>query len=582
MKLEVLNPRAVLRSEPISGLFAPRPDTLDGKRVAVMCERFPAFFDAMEALLKEKYPTVTFTRLPSPSSPVIQVDVAAIRENYDIFFEGVKTTGSARRDVCAQLEKMGMPGVHFTVAELLPQRLRVALTNGVPTIRIVNLDTRAVFASEDKPEKFAAIARDAFEDTLNALLAPLTEEEKNPVVPEYDYSNLVFEGENVAEAEEKFHSYFCENDMSDGLSLVPPTPEAVKWMLTGTTRDPQEVVGIMVPRDGICTIEKIAVNAVMAGAKPEYLPVIIAAIEALTDNSTFDFYHIQTGTLNSKISIWVNGPIVKEIGMNCRSGYLGPGTRANATIGRAIGLCMINLGWNFIKDEVGMIGQPGRYVNIIFAENEEDSPWESFSVQQGYAPEDSTVTVDECQNTERSKLNGGGMFFRPLEADLKALADLIRGYLPSLTPVSRHGGMTFNWDPKELIDSQYCTIVLHPALAKEIAAAGYTKQMLSKYLADQHRTPYDLFSDEQKKIILEAAKKGDVVGLSVEDCVSGGSVPVWNPNHIAILVAGGECGQVLAIYGGGGAQGREDNRGGPAHDYQMKKITGAALTKAGR
>ena len=581
MKLEVLNPRARLQSEPITGLFAPRPDTLDGKRIAVMCERFPFFFDALEEFLKEKYPTATFTRLPSPSSPVIYVDPNEIRANYDIFFEGVKSTGSARHDICAALEKLGMPGVHFTVGELLPQRLRVALTNGVPTIRIVSLNSRACFASEGKKEKWAAIAKDALDDTLHALFDPLTEAEKNPVVPEYDYSNLVFEGETFAEANEKFLTYFNDNNMGDGLSLVPPTPEAVKWMLTDTTMDPQECVGIMVPRDGICTVEKIAINAVMAGAKPEYLPVIIAAIRALTDNKGFDFYHIQTGTLNSKIVMWVNGPIAKEIGMNCRNNFLGPENRANSSIGRAVGLCMINLGWCFMKDEVGMIGQPGRYVNLIFAENEEDSPWESFSVQQGYKPEDSTITVDECIFTERRGA-GGGMICRPLEADLQSLASMVRGYLPLLAPVHWHDGMTFEWRPESLINSQYCTIVLFPALAHELAEAGYTKEKLAAFLADQHRTPFDPFSDDQKEKIIETAKKGIIPGLTVEDCVPGGTVPTWNPKHIVILVAGGDCGQTLGIYGGGGSQAREDNRDEPIHDFQMKRITGAALTKAGR
>ncbi len=581
MKLEVLNPRAKLQSEPIVGLFAPRPDTLDGKRVAVMCERFPEYFNALEALLKEKYPTVTFTRLPSPSSPVIYVDPQMIKDNYDIFFEGVKTTGSARHDICAALEKLGMPGVHFTVEELLPQRLRVALTNGVPTIRIVNLDTRAVFASEGKQEKFDVIAKDTFDAALHALFDPLTEAEKNPVVPEYDYSNLVFEGETYAEVTEKFLDYFNDNDMGDGLSLIPPTPEAVKWMLTGTTMDPQEVVGIMVPRDGICTVEKIAINAVMAGAKPEYLPVIIAAIRALTDNKGFDFYHIQTGTLNSKIVMWVNGPIAKEIGMNCRNNFLGPENRANSSIGRAVGLCMINLGWNFMKDEVGMLGQPGRYVNLIFAENEEDSPWESFSVQQGYKPEDSTITVDECIFTERRGV-GGGMFCSPIEKDLQSLAGMVRGYLPALAPMHTHGGMTFNWVPEDLINCQYCTIVLFPAIAHELAEAGYTKEKLAEFLAQQHRTPFDPFSDEQKAKILETAKKGVIPFLSVEDCVPGGTVPTWNPKHIVILVAGGDCGQTMGIYGGGGSAAREDNRDEPIHDFQMKRITGAALTKAGR
>ena len=103
--------------------------------------------------------------------------------------------------------------------------------------------------------------------------------------------------------------------MGDGLPLTPPTQEAVDWMLTGTSRSPDEEIGIMAPRNGRATIEKIAINAVMAGAKLEYLPVIIAAIECVTDKG-FNLYHLQTSTASPVPIIWINGPIAREIGMN--------------------------------------------------------------------------------------------------------------------------------------------------------------------------------------------------------------------------------------------------------------------------
>jgi hypothetical protein len=353
-------------------------------------------------------------------------------------------------------------------------------------------------------------------------------------------------------------------------------------MLSGTSRSPDEVLGLMVPRNGTATIEKVAINAVMAGARPEYLPVIIAAVEGMAD-IRFNLYHISTGTLNSSALVFVNGPIAKEIGMNCRDTYLGPGNRANSSIGRALSLCMINIGWSFFKTEGGGIGQPTRYTHLIFAENEAESPWESFAVEHGFAPEDSTVTLDECIWYDRLGPSGC-MNPMPMEADMARLASMVKGFTGGMIPARKTPADPIwgSLDAESAINGNYCTLVLYPALARQLAAAGYSKQKLARWLCDQHRFPWEDYSDRQQESILKAAKAHSIPGLSIEDCKSGGTIPNFNPRHLAILVAGPMAGQAMGFYGGAATQPNFDNIGSTEIDYMIKKIHGATLTKAGR
>ena len=576
--LKVLNPRAALPAITVSGLKAPRLDSLERKRILLSGGKPDSivFFDALEELLKERYPALIIERRSFFS--VMEGE----KYDFDAWIEGIKTSGGARVDTEAKLEKMGIPGVTVIVDDLLPQRKRVAECNGLPGIRIVAVPAETYFVCECRPEKLKPIAASALDDIIEALTSPLTEEEKNPQPFVYDYGPMHFAGSSYDEAYERFQQYCMENDMGDGLPLTPPTEEAVKRMLTGTSRSPDEVLGLMVPRNGKATIEKVAINAVMAGARPEYLPVIIAAVEGMAD-IRFNLYHISTGTLNSSALVFVNGPIAKEIGMNCRDTYLGPGNRANSSIGRALSLCMINIGWSFFKTEGGMIGQPTRYTHLVFAENEEESPWESFAVEHGFTPEDSTVTLDECIWYDRLGPSGC-MNPMPMEADMARLASMVKGFAGGMTP-ARKAPTNPIWgrvDAKSAIDGNYCTLVLYPALARQLDAAGYSKQSLAQWLCDQHRFPWDDYSDSQQESILKAARAGSIPGLRVEDCKSGGTIPNFNPRHLAILVAGPMAGQAMGFYGGAATQPNFDNIGSTEIDYMTKKIHGATLTKAGR
>ncbi|HEY5349066.1 MAG TPA: hypothetical protein VIJ64_05010 [Candidatus Lustribacter sp.] len=192
--------------------------------------------------------------------------------------------------------------------------------------------------------------------------------------------------------EDELQQQFLDNNWTDKLPIVLPTEERVAAMLAHTKRSPQEVVGRMQPTANRgaweYTVEKVAVNAVMAGAKPEYFPVILAlaASEVSARGST---------SSSASAMVVVNGPIRNEIGMNSGIGAMGPYNHANATIGRAYGLLSQNLQGGSVPGEtfMGSQGNGYAYNNLTFAENEERSPWEPLHVQKGYTATESVVSV---------------------------------------------------------------------------------------------------------------------------------------------------------------------------------------------
>ena len=187
---------------------------------------------------------------------------------------------------------------------------------------------------------------------------------------------------------------FMENGWTDGLPIVPPTPELVRRMVGDY--DPQEFIGYIPPKYGGATLEKLAINAVMAGCKPAYLPVIIAGVKAML-TEIFNLHGVQSTTHMSTPAFVVNGPLARELHINSKAGCLGSGFRANATIGRALRLIMMNLGGGIPGEtDKATFGHPGKYA-YLWAENEEESPWEPFHVERGFRAEESTITAYSCE-----------------------------------------------------------------------------------------------------------------------------------------------------------------------------------------
>jgi hypothetical protein len=261
-----------------------------------------------------------------------------------------------------------------------------ASVKGMPGVRLV-LET--VPPHSTVTQEIEKGVSGAMDDIIAALTKPLTADEKSPKQKEVERpSRFVFKG-NL----EEVNLFFYKRGWTDGLPIIPPTEEAVAQMLTGTDFKADHVVARIIPRLGKATVEKIAINAVMAGALPTYMPVLIAGvIAAYGPESRRGPW--QLGSTLSPAPFWViNGPIRNDLQVNSGSGSLSPGNIANAAIGRAIGLIVKNIGGirKGIED-MAVIGNPLKYTAVV-AENEEESPWEPLHVEQGFQKGDATITL---------------------------------------------------------------------------------------------------------------------------------------------------------------------------------------------
>ncbi|MBZ5502364.1 MAG: hypothetical protein LAN59_09000 [Acidobacteriia bacterium] len=436
----------------------------------------------------------------------------------------------------------------------------------MPGLRIVALPAEQYYKARPSLSEMQPLAAGAFPQIVDHLLRPLTAEEAAPrqIQREPQREAIRVAGADYNDAAEQLNQLFLENLWADGLPVVPPTERAVKWMLSGTTRAPGEIIGQVAPKGGTATVEKIAINAVMAGARPEHLPVILAAMEGFTDPN-FDLTHMQASTGSFTPVVIVNGPIAQELKFNSGIGLLGHGWRANSTVGRALRLCLLNLGqtWPAIND-MSLTGRLESYTFYTFAENQEASPWEPCHVSLGFRPEDSTVTV---ATTGNPMMFGGGA----------VTAWSGQGILDSM--VARISSVGFSW-----FHSQTYILVLHPDCAVELAKLGYTRKSLQEWLYEHARIPYEMLAsatvgfshaaviDFTRQTIADGRIRPEHAATFREALKPGGRIPaVQGPEDFHIFVAGGSPGYDLLF-----------SYPGPNQAHQTKRIAGATLTHAGR
>ena len=207
------------------------------------------------------------------------------------------------------------------------------------------------------------------------------------------------EWDDVVEAIEKCY----ELGWSDGLPVVPPTAQRVQQFLDYTSRPGGEVLGSIPERRREVTVEKVAANAVMAGCLPEYMPVVLAATEAMLEPA-FNLIGPSSSLGGAGILVIINGPIAQELGVNCRNNLFGPGNRANSTIGRSIRLILMNacaaIPGLFDRS---ILGHPGKF-SFCIAENETDTHWNPLHVERGFSRDDSTVTVFACDGPRQIRM----------------------------------------------------------------------------------------------------------------------------------------------------------------------------------
>jgi hypothetical protein len=320
----------------------------------------------------------------------------------------------------------------------------------------------------------------------------------------------------IASLEDEIEAMF-DRGWTDGLPVVPPTEARVLRMLEGTSHAPDEVVAVAPPDMADCTVEKVAINAVMAGCKPEYLPVVLAAVAAACTDE-FNMHGLLATTYFSGPMVVVNGPVARRIGMNSGHNALGQGNRANATIGRALQLVIRNVGGGRPGEiDRATLGNPGKYT-FCFAEDEAGSPWEPLSVSRGFDAGASTVTL----------FAGEGV--RGVVDQLSRNAEsLARSFAGALRTVAHH----------KLVLGFDAVLVVSPEHGRVFRDAGWSRERLLEEL-------HGLLQIPGAQIVRGAGGIDEGLPEGFKDA----TLPKFRPDGLLVLHAGGTAGLFSAIIGG--------------------------------
>ena len=320
----------------------------------------------------------------------------------------------------------------------------------------------------------------------------------------------------VADAEDEFEAMF-DRGWTDGLPVVPPTEQRVMRMLTGTTRQPTDVVAIVPPDLVEITVEKVAINAVMAGCKPEYLPWVIAALEAVC-NDTFNIHGVLATTMPVGPVIVCNGPGTRAIGMNSGMNVFGQGNRANLTIGRAVQLIIRNIGGGRPGEvDRATHGNPGK-LSFCFAEDELGTPWTTLSESRGISRTTDAVTVFPGE--------GPRCVVDQLARDPESLTNTFAACLRTLH------------NPKSVLAFD-AIVVMGPEHARVYADAGWDRDRVLSEIHARLQIPGS-----------ELIRGANGIAEGVPTHLSGMTLPKFRPGGLLLVHAGGGAGLFSAIIGG--------------------------------
>jgi hypothetical protein len=414
------------------------------------------------------------------------------------------------------MEKAGRPSVLIDAETFVADSKSAAVAEGVPGLRIVALPGSGPSAKSEV--EVDRMARQKIGAVIDALTKPVTDKEKMVTTSAKPKPAriLTFKGPDYATAAENMEKSFTTQRWSDGLPLIPPTKKAVDPLIAASGLPRDHVVGIVQPKRGLATVERIAINAAMAGARPAYMPLIIAAVQAATDPA-FDLFGVQcTGGLAAPLMI-VSGPIIDDLNINFSYSTAGPGWRSNSTIGRALRLILINIGqaWPGIND-MKDVGNPAKF-GILIAENERQMPkgWPTLREQEGFTKEVSTVSLYASQSfrqIDKSQWPGMSNLARPIRQMKTALnAEVVQ------------------W-------GEEVVVAFSPTHAEILAGEGYTPESIKKELFEKGRAPRKEFGPRP------LGGKGLASGVPawIDELPDDGLVPaVPTAEDIKIFVAGG-------------------------------------------
>ncbi len=306
---------------------------------------------------------------------------------------------------------------------------------------------------------------------------------------------------------------YYQKGFTDGFPVVPPSQSSVSAMLAADRLQMDQVIGEIPTRNVVITADKVALNAVMAGCLPEYMPVVVSAVRGIC-NPNFNYHGMATSTGGAALAILVNGPIADRIGINSGENLFGPGFRANMTIGRALRLLMMNsLNTRPGGLDRSTIGTPAK-ISLCFAENENYSPWEPFHVEQGFGPDESTTTVFACQDI----IQVYNQLARTPEPFLDGMADAMA-----------------NLGSMNITSQQNLIVVLAGEHLRLMIRAGWNKRQVKQYLFDHAR-----------RTVAELKRVKRIPGEVLPDDESTYRHVVRRPEDIVVVSGGGDVGTFSA------------------------------------
>jgi hypothetical protein len=369
----------------------------------------------------------------------------------------------------AVCEKAGIPAVSLICEGFMRQAATISVGLGMPNLSCAMVPGHIDVQSADE------LRHNILDVTTDRVIEGLTRQpEAASDEAEISPKQIVFTG-----TFEEINEYFYSHEWSDGLPIVPPTVGKIEEFLKFTDRDPDEVLGVLLPDNRAATIWSVAVNGVMAGCKPEYMPVLVALIEAMSDPE-YGVEH-SSNTPGADTLIILNGPIIKQLGFNYEQGVMRDGFRPNTSIGRFWRLYLRNVaGFLLHKTDKGTYGNTWR---VVVAENEDalaEIGWQPNSVDMGFKAGDNTVTIGRYTGGNLSAGVGGST----PEEMLPYLADAV---LKQITwQVIFTMGMA-NGMLRPLL-------LITPIIAKQIAKAGWSKEDVKRYLFEHCRMPAEMFN----------------------------------------------------------------------------------------
>lgn len=420
-----------------------------------------------------------------------------------------------------EFEKAGIPCVEIPTEAFESESQQRAIGQGLPTIASAAVPTEVSYLTE--LSEIHEIADAAMPEIIASLTAATEPMERRSAEPRI-ITIKPKDGEDILEAVNRYF-FPPENRWSDGFPVIPPTEERVEWMLTGTERSPDEEITQLPPCYGKATVEKIAINAVMAGAKPEYLETIIAAVDAISDPKVYLEGTTTTTDPGNAPLIVINGPIVNELGLNYSWGVMGPGWRPNSTIGRALSLCVRNIGG---ADTPGSIVQHTYYLphdySMVLAQPypETTGNWKLLSEQLGYRRDQNVVFVMPTD---------GPTNLSPFDSPTKPIsaANLLKNWVDQMAQQQPRRGFVglINFSPEHV---------------RILAAEGWTETDVKYYIFHTAFSPAVLEAKETGYTTRGEKHRADTFGLTrmmkkppVENCIVSGEDPV---RDTFVLVSG--------------------------------------------